>query len=145
MSSLALRENVPLLRNRPFRAYWAGQTVSFVGDQISVLALPLVGVLTLDASAAQMGVLTALGWAPHLIFSLFAGTWIDTRERRIARIGPGVDRDVALGEHRDAGNAVRLEAVQMQVQVRVPSRSAGRFRPRHVPAAPRAGPTRRGH
>ena len=65
MSSLALRD-VPLLRNRPFRAYWAGQTVSFVGDQISLLALPLVGVLTLDASAAQMGILTALGWAPHL-------------------------------------------------------------------------------
>ena len=82
MTSLALRENVPLLRNRPFRFYWAGQTVSFVGDQISLLALPLVGVLTLDASAAQMGVLTALGWAPHLVFSLFAGTWIDTRERR---------------------------------------------------------------
>jgi len=82
MSSLALREPRPLLRQRPFRRLWIGESVSFVGDQVSLLALPLVGVLTLDASAAEMGLLTALGWAPHLLFSLFAGAWIDLRARR---------------------------------------------------------------
>jgi predicted MFS family arabinose efflux permease len=82
MSSLALREPRPLLRQRPFRRLWIGESVSFLGDQVSLLALPLLGVLTLDASAAEMGLLTALGWAPHLLFSLFAGTWIDLRARR---------------------------------------------------------------
>ena len=82
MSTLALQEQRPLLRQRPFRRLWLGESISFVGDQVSLLALPLVGVLTLDASATEMGVLTALGWAPHLVFSLFAGAWIDRRERR---------------------------------------------------------------
>lgn len=82
MTSLAVPEARPLLRQRPFLNLWLGQSVSFLGDQVSLLALPLVGVLTLGASAAEMGVLTALGWAPHLVFSLFAGTWVDRRERR---------------------------------------------------------------
>jgi MFS family permease len=82
MSSISLTERGPLLRQRPFQRLWLGQSISALGDQVSLLALPLVGVLTLDASAAEMGVLTALGWAPHLLLSLFAGTWIDRRERR---------------------------------------------------------------
>ena len=39
-------------------------------------------------------------------------------ERGIARFRPSVDRDVALGQHRHAGDAVRLEMVQMDVQQR---------------------------
>ena len=48
-----------LRENREFRRFWAGQTVSLVGDQISSIALPLVAVLALDASAAQMGYLVS--------------------------------------------------------------------------------------
>jgi MFS family permease len=72
----------PLWRQRNFLRFWAAQTVSVFGDQVSLLALPLTAVLTLDASATQMGVLTALGWLPHLLFSLGAGVWIDRRRRR---------------------------------------------------------------
>ena len=61
---------------------WAGQTISVFGDAITTLALPLVAVLTLDASAAQMGLLGAAGLAPHLLLSLTAGAWIDRRARR---------------------------------------------------------------
>ena len=46
-----------LLRHREFRLFWSGQTISLVGDQITLLALPLTAVLLLDASAAQMGYL----------------------------------------------------------------------------------------
>ena len=50
----------PLLRESPtFRRFWLGQTVSLIGDQVSLIALPLVAVLVLDASAAQMGYLVA--------------------------------------------------------------------------------------
>jgi MFS family permease len=47
-----------------------------------MLALPLVGVLALDADAAQMGYLTAFGLAPNLLFALHAGAWVDRRGRR---------------------------------------------------------------
>jgi MFS family permease len=66
-----------------FLKLWAGQSVSVVGDQIGALALPLVAVLVLDASATEMGLLTAMVWLPHLLFSLGAGLYVDRRARRL--------------------------------------------------------------
>ena len=71
-----------LARRPEFLKLWGGQTISVFGDQITALALPLAAVLTVDASPAEMGVLTAAGWAPHLVFSLAAGVWVDRRRRR---------------------------------------------------------------
>lgn len=64
-----------------FRRYWGAHTISLLGDQITLLALPLVAVLALDASAAQMGYLTALALAPSLL-ALHAGAWVDRLGRR---------------------------------------------------------------
>jgi MFS family permease len=73
----------PLLReNVGFRRLWVGETISLFGDQVTLIALPLTAVLVLDAGAAQMGYLTAAGWAPNLFFSLHAGAWVDRRGRR---------------------------------------------------------------
>ena len=71
-----------VLHAREFRRFWAGETVSLFGDQITLIALPLTGVLALHASAAQMGYLTAAGIAPALFLSLHAGAWLDRRGRR---------------------------------------------------------------
>lgn len=71
-----------LREDREFRRFWAGQMISLVGDQISLLALPLVAVLVLRADARQMGYLFAAGLAPNLFFSLFAGAWVDRHGRR---------------------------------------------------------------
>jgi MFS family permease len=68
-----------LLRDAGFRRYWSGQTISMFGDQVSSVALPLVAVLTLRASAAQMGFLAALVWLPSLLFGLHAGALADQR------------------------------------------------------------------
>jgi MFS family permease len=72
----------PLRRQPEFLKLWAAQSISQLGDQITLLALPLVAVLTLDASAAEMGLLTAAELMPHLLFSLFAGVWIERSQRR---------------------------------------------------------------
>ncbi|MFL5897087.1 MAG: MFS transporter [Solirubrobacterales bacterium] len=72
-----------LLRgNRSFRDFWTGQTISLFGDQVSLLAIPLLAALELDAGAAQMGLLTAAALAPNLFFSLHLGAWADRRPRR---------------------------------------------------------------
>jgi predicted MFS family arabinose efflux permease len=78
----AAPEPPPLLRQPEFLKLWAAQSISQLGDQISLLALPLVAVLTLDASAAQMGFLVAAELLPHLFFSLMAGVWIERSQRR---------------------------------------------------------------
>jgi MFS family permease len=72
-----------LLRvNRPFRDFWTGQTISLFGDQIALLAIPLLAVITLDASAAQMGFLAAIELAPSLLFAVHLGAWVDRRRSR---------------------------------------------------------------
>lgn len=73
---------VPLHRHSTFVRFWAGQTISVFGDQISALAIPLTAVLVLHASALQVGILAALAWLPHLLFSLPVGVWIDRRAHR---------------------------------------------------------------
>lgn len=73
----------PLLRsNRSFRNFWTGQTISVFGDEVTLLALPLLAALELDASAADMGLLSAAALAPNLLFSIHLGAWADRRHRR---------------------------------------------------------------
>jgi len=72
-----------LLRdNAAFRRFWAGETISLFGDQVSLIAFPLIAVLALHAHAAQMGYLTAAALAPNLLFALHFGAWVDRRGRR---------------------------------------------------------------
>ncbi|MBS1844424.1 MAG: MFS transporter, partial [Actinobacteria bacterium] len=81
-----MRRRIPkLLRvNRPFRNYWTGQTISLFGDQIALLAIPLLAVLTLHADAEQMGLLAAVEMAPSLLFAFPLGAWADRRSSRRA-------------------------------------------------------------
>jgi MFS family permease len=78
----ATAETPPLRKQPEFLKLWAAQSISQLGDQITYLALPLVAVLTLEASAAQMGLLTAAELMPHLLFSLMAGVWIERSANR---------------------------------------------------------------
>jgi MFS family permease len=73
----------PLLReNLVFRRFWTAQTISLMGDQVSLIAVPLTAVLILDANASQMGFLVAAELTPNLIFALHAGASVDRRGRR---------------------------------------------------------------
>ena len=71
-----------LWRHPDFLRLWAAQTTSQLGSHITLLALPLVAVLTLDASAFEVGLLAAAQWTPFLVVSLFSGVWIDRMRRR---------------------------------------------------------------
>lgn len=84
----------PLLRDTPeFRRLWVGQTISVLGDQVTLIALPLVAVLALGAQPAEMGYLTAAGLLPHLLFSLVAGVALDrVRSRRRLMIWADIGR-----------------------------------------------------
>jgi MFS family permease len=85
------------LRETKFRQYWTAQTISLVGDQVSLLAIPLLAALVLHASPAEMGYLTAAGLIPNLIFSLYAGVWVDRRRhRRYVMIATDIGRGLLL-------------------------------------------------
>jgi MFS family permease len=87
-----------LLRERGFRNFWLATSVSLLGDQIALLALPLVAVLVLEAGAGQMGLLTAAALLPHLLFSLPAGAWLDgVASRRRVMIATDLGRAALVG------------------------------------------------
>jgi MFS family permease len=86
-----------LWRDRDFRRLWVGQTASQLGEHTSLLVLPLFAVLTLDASAGQLGVLRAVGQAPILLLSLFVGAWVDGWRTRTVMVLTDVGRTLALG------------------------------------------------
>jgi MFS family permease len=71
-----------LSANPNFQKLWAAETITQIGSQITLVALPLAAALALDASAAQMGMLTAAGTVPFLLLGLFAGVWVDRLRRK---------------------------------------------------------------
>ncbi|WP_326664947.1 MFS transporter [Streptomyces sp. NBC_00385] len=73
-----------MLRQKNFRNFWTAQTISYMGDQVTSVVLPLIAVMALDASVADMGILMTLQQLPLLLFSLHAGAWVDRRGRRRA-------------------------------------------------------------
>jgi MFS family permease len=85
-----------LWRQRDFLKLWAGHTVSALGSQVTLLALPLIAALTLGASPFQIGLLAAVGSLPTLLFGLAAGVWVDRLRRRPVMIAADLGRALAL-------------------------------------------------
>ena len=82
--------------HRDFRRLWAGETISQTGTRVSMLALPLVAALTLDATPLQMGLLAALVNLPALVVGLFAGVLVDRWRRRRVLIAADLGRALLL-------------------------------------------------
>lgn len=59
-----------------FWRYWTASTVSRLGDQVTAVALPLVAVVTLHASAVQVGLITAAAYVAWLLLGLPAGVLV---------------------------------------------------------------------
>ncbi|HEX5166225.1 MAG TPA: MFS transporter [Thermomicrobiales bacterium] len=85
-----------LLANHDFLQLWASESVSQVGAQVTVVALPLLAALSLDANAAEMGLLTAAGTAPPLLLGLVAGVWVDRLRRRPIMVATDLGRAAVL-------------------------------------------------
>jgi hypothetical protein len=86
-----------LLRHRDFRRLWAGESVSELGSQVSVLAVPLVAVRALHATTFQVGLLTAASTAAFLLVGLPAGAVVDRLRRRPVMVIADIGRMLALG------------------------------------------------
>jgi MFS family permease len=68
-------------RSSAFRRYYAGQALSYLGDGLRTLAIPLL-VFHLTGSAVSLGVTFALELVPFALFSLLGGSLADRLDRR---------------------------------------------------------------
>jgi MFS family permease len=85
-----------LWRDADFLRLWGAETVSQLGTQVSQLAIPLVAILVLHASAFQVAALTAIEFLPFALFALPAGVWVDRLPRRPILVVADIGRAVAL-------------------------------------------------
>ena len=77
-----------------FVKFWVSRTVSNFGTLMG--ALQFVAVLVLHASPFQMGILSALGVAPSIVISIFAGVIADRVRRRPIMIASELGRFALL-------------------------------------------------
>lgn len=85
-----------LIRQPDFLKLWVAESISMAGSQISQLAIPLLAIVLLGASAFEVGLLTSAGFLPFLLFGLPAGVWIDRLRRRPILIAADVGRALLL-------------------------------------------------
>jgi predicted MFS family arabinose efflux permease len=71
--------------------------VSTFGTYITTVALQVLLIDDLHASASQLGLVNAARWLPYLLFGLLAGVYVDRHRRRPVLIGADLGRALLLG------------------------------------------------
>lgn len=85
-----------LWRHPNFLRFWSANIISDFGSGITFLALPIIGAVMLEGSAAQMGLLGAAGTLPYLLFGLPVGVFVDSRRKRPLLIIADVGRLILI-------------------------------------------------
>lgn len=86
-----------LWRNQGFRRLFAASTLSDMGSEITFVALPLVAVIVLEASPAEVGALWMLRFVAFLTVGLPAGALLDRTRKRWVMVSADLGRAAALG------------------------------------------------
>ncbi|MEV4629512.1 MFS transporter [Micromonospora sp. NPDC049523] len=79
-----------------YRNLWLSQTTSLFGTGITLLALPLVALLALDATPFEVGLLWAVEYLPILLIGLPAGVWVERLPMRAVMVVADLIRAAAL-------------------------------------------------
>ncbi len=91
-----MRKHYPLLTSTTFLRFWTSDAVSMFGTYVTAQALQVLAILTLAASAFELGMLRAAQWLPYLLFGLVAGVFVDRYRRKPILVGADVLRAVLL-------------------------------------------------
>lgn len=90
------RPSVELLRIRPFAFFWSSTTLSGFTAAITVVALQVLIVTVLDASAFEIGLLNAVQVVPYVFFGLLVGAWMDRWRRKPVLVLANAGRAIVL-------------------------------------------------
>ena len=85
-----------LWRHGDFRKLWTAATVSVLGSQVTLIAVPYIALTMLHASVLQVSLLAAVEMLPFLLITLPAGAWLDRVRRRPVLVAADFGRAVVL-------------------------------------------------
>lgn len=112
-----LRPRSELWRDRGFVNLWAANSISQLGTQVTLLALPLTALYVLNASTLAVALLRSFAVLPFLVFSLPAGVWIDRVRRRPLMVVADFGRAIAIASIPVAYWFGHLSMVQLYVVI----------------------------
>ncbi|NYH41826.1 MFS family permease [Micromonospora jinlongensis] len=84
------------MRLTAFWRWWGAGTTSHLGSAIGGVALPLTALTVLDASALEMGLITAAGYLAYLLISLPAGVIVQRVPLRGTQVALDLIRALAI-------------------------------------------------
>ncbi|HEY6738425.1 MAG TPA: MFS transporter [Actinopolymorphaceae bacterium] len=84
------------LSDPDFRRFWASQAGFQLGGQVTLLAIPLLAAIVLEATPFQMGVLRAAESMPILFLGFVAGAFVDRVRRRTVLVGAAIGQAALL-------------------------------------------------
>ena len=96
MTTTARPSRLGVLADPDYRRLWIAETISQFGTQVSLLAVPLVAIVLLNASPFQVALLGTIEFLPFILFSLPAGAWVDRLRRRPILIIGDLGRALSL-------------------------------------------------
>jgi MFS family permease len=127
------------LKTRDYRLLWIGQTISLLGDQFHLIALPWL-VLQLTGSAVQLGLVLAVAGLARAAFMLPGGAFADRQSPRSIMIGVNALRLVWTGLLAWAVLGGWVEMWMVYASALVLGAAGGLFEPASSAAVPRLVP-----
>lgn len=82
---------------RVFWRYWSAMTISNMGTAVTTVALPLVAVSTMGASAFEVSLITAASYLAWLLIGLPSGVIVQRLPLRETQVAMDLIRAVAIG------------------------------------------------
>jgi len=102
-----------LWKRKDFTRLWGGETIEWVTDGITALALPTLAIKLFDAGSLEMGVLWALTYVAFPVLGPYAGVMVDRWRRKTVLVGTNIIQVAALGSIPVAFLLGRLNLLQL--------------------------------
>ncbi|WP_235008187.1 MFS transporter [Microbacterium timonense] len=80
-----------------FARYWTAATISSFGTAVTAVAMPVLVVQLLEASALEVGIVNAAQFLPYAVLGLIAGAYTDRWRRKPILVWASIGRAVSLG------------------------------------------------
>src|SRR6188472_3150127 len=85
------------LRNPSFTRYFSAVAIGAFGTALTTVAMPVLVVDVLGASAFEVGIVNAAQFVPYAVLGLLAGVYVDRWRRRPTLVVASLGRAVSLG------------------------------------------------
>ncbi|MDV5210981.1 MFS transporter [Acinetobacter baumannii] len=71
---------------KAFRIIWSSQSIAMIGIAIHNIALPIIAIHLLHASAIEVSLISTARYLPNLLFSISIGSFVDRSDRKFIAI-----------------------------------------------------------